>query len=279
MKRKADSFPSGTLPRSSITRGAAGDRGGGGSPPIGSGQALHGRPEPPGPPAQASALRHMERATSRGSPFQGRIEPRHASPPGTRETLRHHVSGNSPPIAGQRGGSPPGRFSWQARGDPPGTVAWRCDTRGDPPPSTRSLVKHTYELSFGPICPTGVATDKDHSLSRGSTGPPGAKMQGPVNCQSPPGDPSNRRAPPGIRHQARGDPPRTRAGPTLAPRSVRSFVDQNIRTPVRPNPFPGKLEYGIHSVPWKHRSTRIREYRVAQPPSLSDFSKFQQSMN
>jgi len=220
MTRKAANLPSGLLPRSSITRGAAGDRGGGCTPPIGSGQAFHGRPEPPGSQQYATVIRHVERVHFGACSLRGWIEPRHGSPPGrgqphgdppgNRKTLRHLPLGGSPPMDGQRGGSPPGRLPWQSRGDPPGISVGRgrCDTRGDPPREARSFAKHTYGCLSGPIRGTSsVGLSKASWLFQGATGPPGAKLKNPVNSQSPPGEWASGSAPPGFYYQTRGDPP------------------------------------------------------------------------
>ena len=220
MKRKAADLPSGTLPRSFIARGTAGDRGGGCSPPIGSGQAFHGRPEPPGSHSMTSVSRHMVRVNTGVLSLKGWMEPRHGSPPGRwqphgdppcdRKTLRRLPLGGGPPLDGQRGGSPPGRLPWQSHGDPPGISVGRvrCDTRGDPPRESRSLAKHTYGHSSGPIpLIISLAGNNVSSLLHGATGPPGTKMKAQVNCQSPPGKWASGSAPPGFHYQTRGDPP------------------------------------------------------------------------
>ncbi len=220
MTRKAANLRSGMLPRSSITRSAAGDRGGGCSPPIGSGQAFHGRPEPPGSQIYETVIRHVERVHAEACSLRGWIEPRHGSPPGrgqphgdppgNRKTLRHLPLGGSPPMDGQRRGGPPGRLPWQSRGDPPGISVGRgrCDTRGDPPRESRSLAKYTYGHPSGPIRLTiSLAGNNVSSLLHGATGPPGTRMKAQVNCQSPPGEWSSGSAPPGLHHQTRGDPP------------------------------------------------------------------------
>ncbi len=220
MTRKAANLRSGMLPRSSITRSAAGDRGGGCSPPIGSGQAFHGRPEPPGSQLYTTVIRHSERVRSGACSLKGWMEPRHGSPPGRGQphgdppgnegNLRYITPGASPPMDGQRGGSPPGRLPWQSRGDPPGISIGRgrYDTRGDPPRKSRSYAKHTYGHLSGSIRRSiGIAGNKASTLLHGATGPPGIKMKTQVNCQSPPREWAAGSAPPGFHCQTRGDPP------------------------------------------------------------------------